>query len=719
MISITPDTPVDDPSRDQFRRWPFAQRIAQTIISRSDPSSIIIGIYGSWGDGKTTVLNFIQHELKNHDEVVSFTFNPWRFADESKMLLGFFHSLADAVGRSEATTKEKIGDWIGKYLPTVASAFGQGDTVENLSKLLSSVELEDLKNRLNEILKAEGKRVVILIDDIDRLDKNEIQSIFRLVKLNADFVNTAYVLAFDKEMVAAALQEKYSVPGSESGHSFLEKIIQVPLDLPSIPNISLRQFCFSRVDRGLQDSGIELSQEDVQTFIRGYIDGLEIRIRTPRMATRYTNILAFSLPILKGEIYPVDLMLVEGIRLFYPRLYETIKRNSEIFLGVSFSGGGTQESEKKRVREIIDASLKDLNSDEKSAAGRLLQIIFPRLQGIYGNTFFGSEWDITWSKSRRVASKDYFSRYFSYSIPETDVSDIKLDQFLTMLMERPPEEVAIQFEDLVKTNNPDTLISKLRLRATQINSRASAALAFLIADRGKLFPNPKQIFSFQGAFSQAAMLISDLMLNISDQEERFRLAEGLTIKAEPITFAAEVVRWFRGPDENARPNSFSKEEKSSLRSLLASRIKGLSSKLDMFSEFPDDVGYLLTIWSRYGVKKEVSLYLRTLLKKKPSLVEVLLFGFIPISYPLDMGIGKKEDFERDQYNLVSELIDPAEIVSILEKLFGNQIQVQEYPYHYQGDITGLEVAQQFTCIHKIVLSETEKTVKNHDTKKNN
>ena len=148
MNSIASDTPIIDPAQDKFGRWPFAQRIAQTIVSRTDPSSIIIGIYGSWGDGKTTVLNFIEHELNQHQEVVSFTFNPWRFADEPKMLLGFFHSLADAVGKSEITTKEKVGEWIGKYLPTVASAFGQGETIDNLSKLLSSVELEELKNRL-------------------------------------------------------------------------------------------------------------------------------------------------------------------------------------------------------------------------------------------------------------------------------------------------------------------------------------------------------------------------------------------------------------------------------------------------------------------------------------------------------------------------------------------------------------------------------------------
>jgi hypothetical protein len=256
------------------------------------------------------------------------------------------------------------------------------------------------------------------------------------------------------------------------------------------------------------------------------------------------------------------------------------------------------------------------------------------------------------------------------------------------------------------------------LKAAQLDPKSSIVLAFLIADRGNQFPNPEQMFSFRGAFSQAAMLISDLMLNISDQEERFRLAKELTTRTEPITFAAEVVRWLREYDENARPNSYTKEEKSSLRSLLASRIKELSSTIDLFSEYPEDVGYLLSIWSIYGIKSEVSQYLINLFKKNPSEIDALLLSFVPAAYLMDTGIGKKGDFERDAYNRISDLIAPTEIVSILEKLYGKQIYVQEYPNHYQGDISGLAIAQQFSWIHQQVLQEEDKKSKDQSVKEN-
>jgi predicted KAP-like P-loop ATPase len=84
-----PDNPVLDPAQDKFNRLPFAQRIAEVIVSRRDSSSIAIGIYGAWGEGKTTVFNFVEKTLENHSNIICVRFNPWFFRDEEKLLLSF------------------------------------------------------------------------------------------------------------------------------------------------------------------------------------------------------------------------------------------------------------------------------------------------------------------------------------------------------------------------------------------------------------------------------------------------------------------------------------------------------------------------------------------------------------------------------------------------------------------------------------------------------
>jgi len=280
------DTPLIDPALDRFKRWPFAQRIAQTIASRRDPSSIVVGIYGTWGEGKTTVLNFIIKELEKSAHIICLRFNPWRFTDETQLLRNFFLSLADVLGKSISSKKEKIGKWLQDYATILAPiSFTLGGIVQlspaesakEAGKTLSSIELDELRTRIEEVLKNEKKRVVIFMDDIDRLDKTEIQTVFKLLKLSADFAYTAYVVAFDEKMVAAALGEKYVSLDAQAGRIFLEKIVQVPLSLPVADRLSLRKFCFEGVDEAIKEAKAELTQEQVQAFVSHFIDGLEIR----------------------------------------------------------------------------------------------------------------------------------------------------------------------------------------------------------------------------------------------------------------------------------------------------------------------------------------------------------------------------------------------------------------------------------------------------------
>ncbi len=97
MKSYASDAPIKSQSEDRFRRYPFAKRIAETIVARPDPGSLVVGIYGAWGEGKTSVLNFINSYMRDKESVVCVSFNPWRFKDEATLLLNYFNTLADAL----------------------------------------------------------------------------------------------------------------------------------------------------------------------------------------------------------------------------------------------------------------------------------------------------------------------------------------------------------------------------------------------------------------------------------------------------------------------------------------------------------------------------------------------------------------------------------------------------------------------------------------------
>lgn len=694
------DAPIKNPANDVFKRWPFAQRVAQVIATRRDKSSIVIGINGAWGEGKTSVLNFIQHELSQHSHVVCMKFNPWRFGDEEQLLKGFFFDLASSVDRSLSTSAEKVGDLIKRFGKPLASLAGQGEVAESLGDMLSSADIENLRERIEKILDEQDRRVVILVDDIDRLEKSEIHAIFRLVKLTADFKNTAYVLAFDHEMVAAALQDRYGSGQQNAGKAFLEKIIQVPLQLPAVDKVSLRKYCFSGVDEALSQAGIGLKQDDIQLFVRNFSYGLEERLSTPRQAKLYSNILTFSLPILKGEVNTVDLMLIEGVRVFYPKLYEVIRRNLSLFLSGSEGYGRRNEEQKEKVKQLISNSLVGLSSNEINSAQDLLKHLFPRLEAVYSNTHYGSDWEGTWATAKRICSISYANRYFSYTIPLDDVSDQEIQDFIERISGISFDEAPQAVAQLVNQRNAEVVISKLRNLTSSIPEGSSRILAKALVASGNLFPNPETLFSL-APFSRAAMLVGDLVFNISLKEERVSLAIEIVLLAEPLTFSFECLRWFnRDTDESPEPRGFNSDDIEAIGKELARRINAYAGgPASLINNFKSNVTALLYIWSTHGEKEEVKSKLSSWFEANPEGAVQLLLCYVPTAWGMESGLSHKANFEFDQYKAVTQIIDPEIIIVSLKNIYSDLLEVAQYPRFTDTSIE-LKTAQQFVWLHK-------------------
>jgi len=115
----------DDPEveKDYFKRKPFAQQISNIIVSRREPSSIVVGIYGKWGEGKTTVLNFIENELTRHENIICIRYNPWYYSDEVMLLQDFFNVLAENLEKvtSSSNLKKQVKKY-GKYISQLATS---------------------------------------------------------------------------------------------------------------------------------------------------------------------------------------------------------------------------------------------------------------------------------------------------------------------------------------------------------------------------------------------------------------------------------------------------------------------------------------------------------------------------------------------------------------------------------------------------------------------
>ncbi|WP_350587925.1 MULTISPECIES: P-loop NTPase fold protein [unclassified Psychrobacter] len=675
------DAPVSTKDEDIFSRWKFSERVAQVIANRRDPSSIVIGLYGRWGDGKTSVLNFIEQSLNTNDDVICIKFNPWRFGTEDQLLMGFFNQIANALDTKLETREDKLKDIGNKILKPISSAAGMGVVGDIVSSYISMPDIEIFKSRTEQLLEKSQKRVLILIDDVDRLDKTEIHALFRLVKLTADFKYTSYILAFDKDIVASSLQDRYSTSQGNSGEAFLEKIIQVPLHLPYIDKQTLRSFCFQGVYTALELANIQLTEEQAQDFARNFVSAFDSCITTPRKAKLYGNILTFSLPILKGEVNPVDLMLIEGVRAFYPRLYESIRDNEKLFAGTfSTSSGSFHDADKELIKTLIDNSLSKTASSKKEDLKELLKSIFPKLQAVYGRMHYAGDSHKIWNDNQRICSKNYFSRYFGYSVSPNDVSDIAVTQALQDInnWSEPYNYQDNPLKDFITPKNAEKVIQKLRSQVDW-NSGRYQPIILSVAQVGDIIPNTRTFLSFN-PLVQSVVLIADMIIS-TNKNEQIKIAKLALDNAPTIEYKTELYRWlYHSENENPKPNCFSLEERKELGEHLGNKIFSEIESIDITSENPDLVSRIFWILSEYVDKNRLNDYVKSLVSSDPSTVYKILNNYVPTFTSLTDGTTGKEGFNEANYKSLSKVIDVSILFESIERHYPDLVvNINEYP----------------------------------------
>ncbi|EOB3110741.1 MULTISPECIES: KAP family P-loop NTPase fold protein [Yersinia] len=708
------DHPITGIAEDRFNRAPFASRIAETIATRADPSSIVIGLFGPWGDGKTSVLEMMQETLKLYPNSIVVRFNPWHFQSEDLLLRGFFATLADSMGQSLPSMKEKAGDLFKKYgsLLSIASLtvggmiqITPGETAKGIGEAMSNVGLDDLRVRIERMLEEANKRLVILIDDIDRLDREETHAIFKLVKLSASFRHTSYILAFDDVIVSAALGERYGEGGSTAGRAFLEKIIQVPLHLPPADENNLRQLALESIQSTLNQAGIELTQPQVDAFIRHFDDALLPQMETPRRAKLFSNALMFALPILKGEVNPVDLMLVEGIRIMYPHLYAGIRDNSTLFLyGDRVQNRNAHQGEASRIDSLIERTTPELTADErKTVKSRLLDVLFPRIR----NAYYDNEWDRIWSTEQKVCSIQYFKRYFTYSIPVGDVPDAHVAELCDAVPTASDAEKRAMIKVFAVRQGLPRVISRLRQQEESLTQEQASALITTFALNGDLLPSERGPMILADTRAKAGMLIAGLLRQIPAGAPRQAEAEQAIQIAMPVGFAMECIRWIRNHEDTPPEKKVLTDEgEASLKAILTARIEEANTKSPLFIAHPKDAPSLYWCWSDGTSRAHVTQQLETLFDGVPEQLDTFLDCYVGESWGIESGLPRPADFRREQYNSVSQLISAEYVATNLRLRYGTELDTpQSYPPDNMAQ--SRRVAHQFMAVHQHVLQEKQ------------
>ena len=241
------------------------------------------------------------------------------------------------------------------------------------------------------------------------------------MKAVADFPNITYLLAFDKQVVTQSLEEFHA----GSGDDYLEKIVQVPFELPLADRVSIRSLFFERLN-------VILAEMEPKTFNQTYwgnvfLESIDRFLQTPRDVVRMTNALTVTLRAVLGEVNPVDFIAIESLRLFCPDVYQTVRGNPEMFTGAAPTD--LVHPTREELRQFHDdwlTRLRESSTVYATATQKMLKRLFPKLDSVWGNASYGGEWVTEWRRDLRICNEDIFPVYFALAVNNGDISNSEM-----------------------------------------------------------------------------------------------------------------------------------------------------------------------------------------------------------------------------------------------------------------------------------------------------
>lgn len=439
-IQMHSDNAIQTFSEDLLGRQPIVKMIADAIIAktRNNHECYTIGIYGKWGEGKTSVLNMLKTHLLAHegDNILISTFNPWILKNEEAMLIEFFNVLV-----KESIFKKSVAK-IKEYVAAISLGAGtisnmivptSGKTTVEVTKRIIDVlpsfqqTIQERKDDISKTITKSKKHLLVLIDDVDRLDNAETHALLKLVRQVADFENVIYVIAMDADIVSKSVSQYFGAGTYDDGRRFLDKIVQIPIVLPQIENHKLRHILTYK----LSELFASISSSISETTVQNIVDNISDLFSSIREINRYINQLSFVLPTLYNEVDIIDLCMLEAVKLFTPQGYHLIYEHKHIIIRkpistatISVSIETLQNENDDKINSLIQKIVNNISNNTRSAfenilKQRLLHIppILIRHRNIVDN--------------KKLYNYIYFDKYFMQCVPYNIISDTILDGHLT------------------------------------------------------------------------------------------------------------------------------------------------------------------------------------------------------------------------------------------------------------------------------------------------
>lgn len=371
---------------------------------RLKKESLAIGISGKWGSGKTSFLKTMMESMK--DDYLEISFNPWKCTDKVQIVSQFFTLMKKELDGNDKPLKNAIQ----MYRDIVLNA-DIHPSLTLLAKILPECKeeetLESLKNKIEKAISAEGaKPFAIFIDDLDRLEGDELFEVLRLIRVTANFRNMVFVVAYDRDYICDVLNRSQNI---ERAEEYIQKIFHLEVSLPKFEEETLLDVFmeeFSRIKSIEGENEIRFRQSILQLCNSAGVSFTDF-IPNFRQARRFANIFALNLKAILShtkDFVVCDFFGIELIHFAFPDVHHTLMYKPMTLL-------------KQRSESLSKSKLLVYKGETNTPCEKLLKCLFSNVSD-------------TRKTPKEIRSWLSYANYFCYRLPKNSIGATEFEMIM-------------------------------------------------------------------------------------------------------------------------------------------------------------------------------------------------------------------------------------------------------------------------------------------------
>lgn len=535
------DRPINSKDEDLLKRAVFSEKLGDAISAYSGEECLVIGLYGSWGTGKTSIINMALKSINQSgtNKPIVMRFSPWNYTDQNDLISIFFASLYRClVKQNNEEIKKKVGEALCKYSEAFAmiSKFFIGNHSSELLKsasqslgqyLMNVPDLEKEKENLEKQLRGSHEKIIVVIDDIDRLSNTQIKDIFQLVKQVADFPNVIYILAMDRDIVCNALDKVQNY----DGQAYLDKIIQIPFEVPVLRKSVLENIFKSKLKdivREINENDIVKIDEDTVYWKIIYQNCVEPYMNTLRDMIRFINTFQFKYSVLYKETLFEDLVGITALEVLEPNLYKWIYQNKKVVCSNNSSIHASHNANNAHLRTDEFNILKV----RSKLAIKAVASLFPMFADSVQESFYQPIGNL--KGQMRIADNDKFDTYFIFTLEEIKVPR---DIIKNIIEESDEKTLKIKIDKIINEDNIHYFLQELESLLDEIPQHNIGKIASVLLDiKSEIIEDKLDNLLKDSVSDYIEVLVFDRLIPmIINDEERYELIKSKVENADATT----------------------------------------------------------------------------------------------------------------------------------------------------------------------------------------